>query len=363
MADPLSVAGLIVSVISVGIEVTGSLSNYLDAVKAREEELRSAKRQATDMAGLLSTIKDLIPQVESSSPASATTIGHHVKSCDTELRDLRALLSELLQPVPSGSGIRLKVAETKMKLTYPFNRSHVSRLEGRLSKVNSTLQTALGVVQLNFSVTTSNETRSTSNEIRGKVNEIHGKVNEIHGTSNEIRGSVIDMRSTSNETHGAVINIRNTSNEIHGKVNEIHGTVNEMRGSVIDMRSTSNEIHGTAIDMRNMSNEMHGAVNEMRGLHNELRDLVLSLPVLQRQSIEAGLPSSTTIATPRMIASDAIGAWFDVSDDMLEPLDRRLSHFCVLVNRNGSSASIQTEPSIDLDRNVREVQQLSIITS
>ncbi|GAW19705.1 hypothetical protein ANO14919_091940 [Xylariales sp. No.14919] len=159
MADPLSIAGLVTGVISLGLQVAGGLSDYLDAVKGRAEELNSAKQEATNMKDLILTIQDLLPQVKGSWPASATMIERHVKSCNTELSALYALLSDLSQSSPPGSGIRLKLADQKKRLTYPFNRSHISRLEDRLAKVNNALQTTLQVTGLNVSITSANQIR------------------------------------------------------------------------------------------------------------------------------------------------------------------------------------------------------------
>ncbi|KAI1289127.1 hypothetical protein F5Y03DRAFT_388847 [Xylaria venustula] len=153
MADPLSVAGLVTGVISLGLQVAGGLVEYLDAVKGRKEELNSVKQQATEMKDFLLTVKDLLPQLERRWPASATVITRHVGSCDSELSALHALLSELSHPDSSGLGIRDKFAEKKKKLTYPFNRAHITRLEERLTKVNNALQTALQVTDLNISTT------------------------------------------------------------------------------------------------------------------------------------------------------------------------------------------------------------------
>jgi hypothetical protein len=148
MADPLSIAGLATGAISLGLQLAGGVSEYLDAVKGRSEELSSIKQQTASMKDLLLTIQDLLPRVHNSWPPSATMIERHVRSCNNELSALHALLSELSPPASFSSGIRLKFAEQKKKLTYPFNRSHISRLEERLAKVNSTLQTALQVTIL-----------------------------------------------------------------------------------------------------------------------------------------------------------------------------------------------------------------------
>ncbi|KAK5635648.1 hypothetical protein RRF57_011360 [Xylaria bambusicola] len=159
MADPLSVAGLVTGVISLGLQVAGGLTNYLDAVKGRSEDLMSAKQGGTEMRDLLLTIQDLLPQVESNWPASATTVKRHVKSCHAELSALHTLLSELSQPVASRPGLRHKFENTKKKLSYPFERSQISHLEDRLAKVNSTLQMALQLTELNVAITSANQIR------------------------------------------------------------------------------------------------------------------------------------------------------------------------------------------------------------
>ncbi|TRX95690.1 hypothetical protein FHL15_003244 [Xylaria flabelliformis] len=159
MADPLSVTGVVLGVISLGLQVAGGLSDYLDAVRGRTEELNSAKQQAAEMKDLLLTIKDLFPQVEKNWPAPAALVERHVKSCNMELSALHVLLSEISQPSPSSSSIRSRLAETTKKLVYPFDRSHICRLEERLAKVNNALQTALQVTELNISITSANQIR------------------------------------------------------------------------------------------------------------------------------------------------------------------------------------------------------------
>ncbi|KAI8628988.1 hypothetical protein F5Y19DRAFT_435768 [Xylariaceae sp. FL1651] len=159
MADPLSIAGLAAGVISLGLQVAGGLSDYLNAVKGRTEELNLAKEQTDNMKDLLMTIKDLLPQVKSSWPESANIIERHVKSCNTELNALHTLLSELSEPSSSDSGIYFKIAEQKKKLIYPFNRSDINRIVKRLAKVNSALQIALQVTGLNVSITSVNQIR------------------------------------------------------------------------------------------------------------------------------------------------------------------------------------------------------------
>ncbi|KAI3317664.1 hypothetical protein HD806DRAFT_540989 [Xylariaceae sp. AK1471] len=138
MADPLSVAGLVIGVISLGLE----------PVKGRDDELSSSKQRATSMKDLLLTIQDLLPQIEGRWPLSAASIERYVAACNVELGALYALLSELSAPKTSSTGIRLKLAEKTQALVYPFNRGYLTRLVDRLGKLNSVLQAVLQVTQL-----------------------------------------------------------------------------------------------------------------------------------------------------------------------------------------------------------------------
>ena len=117
-------------------------------MKGRTEDLLSAKQQGEEMKNILQEINDLLLKVENNSPASVTLVNRHVKICETELSALYALLSKLSRPAPPGAGMRERAAEQTKKLTYPFNRSHITRLETRITKVNDALQTALQVAQL-----------------------------------------------------------------------------------------------------------------------------------------------------------------------------------------------------------------------
>ncbi|KAI0111261.1 hypothetical protein GGR51DRAFT_71546 [Nemania sp. FL0031] len=230
MADPLSIAGLAAGVISLGLQVVGGLSNYLNSVEGRTDELDSAKQEARNMKGLLLTIQDLLPQLQSSWPASATMIEQHIKCCDTELSALYVLLSDLTQPHLSYSGIRLKLEDQKKKLIYPFNRSRVINLEDRLSKVNSALQTALEVTGLNVSITSAT-----------KIDEVHDisitstdKINEVHGASIASLDEIRQLRvaSVSSET----------------KIDQVYDEICRLRDTVVLMfQSQATQIQSTEV--------------------------------------------------------------------------------------------------------------------
>ncbi|KAI1360874.1 hypothetical protein F5Y08DRAFT_316274 [Xylaria arbuscula] len=193
MADPLSVAGLATGAISLGLQVAGGLSDYLDAVKGRSEDLKSAKEGATEMRDLLLTIQDLLPRIESNWPAPATIVKRHITSCRVELGALQALLSELSQPSLHISGLRSRLDDTKNKLFYPFERPKIRRLEERISKVNDTLRTALQVTDLDVSVTTASGIR----DLQAVSTTTANQINQIHDLVVSLSQSQISLRTQS----------------------------------------------------------------------------------------------------------------------------------------------------------------------
>ncbi|KAI0190513.1 hypothetical protein EV127DRAFT_481190 [Xylaria flabelliformis] len=218
MADPLSIAGLVTSVVSLGLQVVGGLSDYLNAVKARAEDLSSANQQATNMKDLLLTIQDLLPQIKTSWPTSATLLERHIQSCNTEISALYTMVSELSQPASSSSGIRLKLAEQKQKLTYPFNRNHLSNLEERLVKVNSALQTALQVAGLDVSITT-----------RNKLRQVHGYSVTTSNYLQHIHDASIITRDELQQVHDVSTTIRNQVQQIHDVSVTTRDEIRQMR--------------------------------------------------------------------------------------------------------------------------------------
>lgn len=148
MADPLSIAGLATGVVSLGLQLFETVKEYLDAVKARSEEVESTRRQADNMRKLLEAIHDLLPRMQADYPTSAAMVQNHVKPCEAELHGLNDFLLGLCCTSTNKSGIRSKLEEQRKKLSYPFNRTYISQLESRLEKVNSALQMALQLAEM-----------------------------------------------------------------------------------------------------------------------------------------------------------------------------------------------------------------------
>ncbi|AEO69059.1 uncharacterized protein THITE_42560 [Thermothielavioides terrestris NRRL 8126] len=143
MADPLSVAGLATGVVSLGLQVYGGITSYLDALKCRKEDIASARQQVECLDKALQVVKTSLPQLQQEHQAPTAAVRGCLDSCSRELKGLQTLIAELAGPDKATSGGKEKVQAFSKKLRYPFNRPKIELLEMRLRNANSTLQLAL----------------------------------------------------------------------------------------------------------------------------------------------------------------------------------------------------------------------------
>ncbi|KAI6458300.1 hypothetical protein MCOR04_008184 [Pyricularia oryzae] len=147
MADPMSVVGLVVGVISFGLDLCGGISTYLDRLNARPDDIQRAKASVSTMRVLLAKIDSI-----ASGLPDKRIIDPSVLECESRIKDLGRIVTELTGEETGGSSLRFRVKEKSKKLMYPFRREALQQLESSLATVNSSLQTALMVFNLEQTV-------------------------------------------------------------------------------------------------------------------------------------------------------------------------------------------------------------------
>ena len=146
MADPLSIAGLAASVVSLGIQAADGAHAYLSAIKARDEELASAKSQTALLLNIFSILRTKISALGAEHDLSKPSTLDCLTTCEADLKTLQDTVDSLLRSTAPLSGLKDKVKLQTRRLTYPFNRQHIKDLETRLAKANESLQLALHAV-------------------------------------------------------------------------------------------------------------------------------------------------------------------------------------------------------------------------
>ncbi|KAF5598039.1 hypothetical protein FPCIR_3312 [Fusarium pseudocircinatum] len=140
-------AGTAIGIISFGLQLYTGLSEYLDAVKGREEDLLQAKNNATTLQYSLKAIEDTLSKVNDNTIAQ-DAVEECKSSCESELTALHKLLNDLQGKPINPSDPVSKARSSMQKWSYPFKKKNIARLEERLKSANNVLKTALSALQL-----------------------------------------------------------------------------------------------------------------------------------------------------------------------------------------------------------------------
>jgi hypothetical protein len=150
MADPLSVAGLAAGVISLGLQVCGGITSYVEAVECREQDIASARQQNHSLRQTLQVAQTCLVQLQDDGmhQAAAIAVRDCVHSSTQELKALNALVGELTGHGQPMTGRGNKIKAQGRRLLYPFNRPKLVLLETRLRNANAALQLTIQALGL-----------------------------------------------------------------------------------------------------------------------------------------------------------------------------------------------------------------------
>ena len=150
MADPVGIAGTAAGLVSLGLQLYGGISKYLDAVRARDEDLAFAEQNLEHLKRTIDDVQAASSRWEGICPNSSPPVVKAVNWCRTQLDALQQLLSELQRNTDGASGSDRKAAlrAKRKQYAYPFKRESISKLEKRLQISSDALQRALQVLGL-----------------------------------------------------------------------------------------------------------------------------------------------------------------------------------------------------------------------
>ncbi|KAF5723259.1 hypothetical protein FMUND_2004 [Fusarium mundagurra] len=154
MAEAFGIAGSAFGTVSLGLQLFKEISQYLDDIDGREEDLKEARNYATNIQLSLNALDIAISNAPTNGAATKNAIDSCKASCVSAVNNLLAVVKQLRDPtitLPNGNAARAK--ELYGKLKYPFKKQNIEKLEEILSRTNSALQTILQVFQLSHATT------------------------------------------------------------------------------------------------------------------------------------------------------------------------------------------------------------------
>jgi hypothetical protein len=146
MADPFSVAGTAVGIISLGIQTCKGIVWYIDTAKDAKEKAERLRREVGQLADILESLETTVTQLGLSSTSTSTVTYSGISACASALEQIRGRLGT--RSSIGQSRIKTRVQIIKERLSYPFKEGDLVYWKNALDHVQQHLQTALLALQM-----------------------------------------------------------------------------------------------------------------------------------------------------------------------------------------------------------------------
>ena len=147
MADPLSVAASVVSLISLGIQVTQSLVNFYTSYKYQGSELTRITERLEDLREIFQSLEKPLSDrnFQTEERGLVERIEASINNCNELIQELEDEFQKFDRTPTSGIKAVVKVAGRRV--TYPFRQSTLQKLDEDISEIRANLAFALEALQ------------------------------------------------------------------------------------------------------------------------------------------------------------------------------------------------------------------------
>ncbi|KAI0798281.1 hypothetical protein GGR55DRAFT_582841 [Xylaria sp. FL0064] len=167
MADPVGVAGTAVGIVSLGLQVYGTLKQYLDDFNSRDERVTKTLAYLKQLKEALDVIDAAAQSFQTRQQAPANTVLSCLHSCQAEMN----ALEEKIQGFRSSpqSNVKGKIKEINRKLRYPFEVSSAEEIEKSLERIIAQLSLAIYGLELNSQLAVSTDVAALGSSIKSQT--------------------------------------------------------------------------------------------------------------------------------------------------------------------------------------------------
>ncbi|TEA12171.1 hypothetical protein C8034_v006580 [Colletotrichum sidae] len=310
MAEPVGVTGTAAGLVSLGLQLYGEISKYIDAVKGRKRDLANASRHAETLRMCLTAIDDVVSS-NNNSKAAEDAVDSCMLSCKDEVKELEALITRLRGPIPTTPDtFSAKIKEKGRQLSYPFHRESVLMLERRLDSTNGVLRTALHSLELNVSI----KTRDTVVRLQSDLAAIEGASQARDARLTGFGTSINTIESSSSRVENLVTGVHEQTTTISLMAAE-HSNSLTRTTQVVNRLDVTMEETGRKLDrveellmqLSRGSRDTNRQVGQLVACPSDLQDLcdgVFSLPL---PDLDSSSGTDTRAIRPRSLISSTRG--------------------------------------------------------
>lgn len=140
MADPISITGTAVGVLSFGLQVCGEIVSYCQAWRGFDEDIQNFARKADGLRTPLEVLRRLLGNSESTDVTSSKDIEEKLQQIERVIKRLKESTDRFTK---RGSGDAAAIRAQFKKATYPFRRNGLHDMSSDLDHLQLSLHTIL----------------------------------------------------------------------------------------------------------------------------------------------------------------------------------------------------------------------------
>ncbi|CRG85434.1 hypothetical protein PISL3812_02496 [Talaromyces islandicus] len=147
MADPLSIAGTALSVISIALQVREEITSYCKAWRGAQEEIQDVARKAESLAVPLEALRDIIQDIQLTDPDIAEDLLKKVDILRVGVEKVQASVAKCRPDFQAfaGESFSDKFRAHRKRAAYPFRKDALRALATDLDGMQINLQTTLHI--------------------------------------------------------------------------------------------------------------------------------------------------------------------------------------------------------------------------
>ena len=147
MTDPLSVAGSVVGILSLGIQATQSLVNFYQSYKHQDSNLAHITERLDSLLDIFQCLeKALSDRKQSDTQSLVQSIKKSIENCGGLIQELQDECEKFSKT--TSQGIKAAARAVGYRVTYPFRQSTLQKLDEDIGEILANLSPALNVLQL-----------------------------------------------------------------------------------------------------------------------------------------------------------------------------------------------------------------------
>jgi hypothetical protein len=220
MADPFSITGSAVGVVSLAIQLCKGLEWYVSGVKDARDKTEQIAAEMEELANLLELLESIVAKVDPSQSVSTTLTG--IASCAEAITTIRKKLKPDDQA--SSGGIKSNLKRLGKRMAFPFKEAEIEYWKGVLNTIQQSLQTALLALVID-------QQRLASEDFRLRFTQLSTDQNAQHHSNLQLQRIVFDKTQLQLARHSQVVErgFTATAHSLHSLHTDLHHIQNTLQ--------------------------------------------------------------------------------------------------------------------------------------